>query len=463
MEKIEIEHFKGYKNLATVSLQKHNLLLFGENGAGKSSLYEAIKHFFFFIPKIEPSLLPASATTEDRKQAVGDYIDKLRFSGDPVPPSVKINGLDQSIFPRSDYFVFLISPEELQTRNEILLSDMTAEWFFDGNPQVVMETIWEELQEAINDTLRNVFREKLKIRIEKADGYRCILEDEKTGFSYGNDLKKYFNESRLHLVQLLLLLEVAQLSYDKGKKNILVLDDFVTSLDAANRAFIISYILERFKAFQVLVMTHSVGFYNLFRYEINLILPPPWQFWCVYSASETCKFYNDDKKIATFDLSTVSDSDPAALETVGNQIRRCFEETVHRLCRHLLIGGKEESHQLLSYLYASKTYFRNGKKGPEGILSDILNLVSNDHYKETELGKKIMEKLIRWRVDLSMLQQSLKRMELFQKIALHPSSHGADYRLPVHKKELEESSLILVELQTIVKQLDCHAHEEALF
>lgn len=45
MEKLEINHFKAFGSRIAfiLSAQRKNLLLYGENGAGKTSVYEALK------------------------------------------------------------------------------------------------------------------------------------------------------------------------------------------------------------------------------------------------------------------------------------------------------------------------------------------------------------------------------------------------------------------------------------
>lgn len=93
-----------------------------------------------------------------------------------------------------------------------------------------------------------------------------------------------------------------------------------------------------------------------------------------------------------------------------------------------------------------------------------MSLVTNERYKDTELGLKIAKKLTRYKIDLTCFQQILRQMELFQKVALHPSSHataGGGVISPVHKKELVESARILKELCGFYNRIE--AHEEALF
>ena len=46
MNSLKIENFKAHKNLL-IEAKNRNFLLYGDNGAGKSSIYDAIKICFF--------------------------------------------------------------------------------------------------------------------------------------------------------------------------------------------------------------------------------------------------------------------------------------------------------------------------------------------------------------------------------------------------------------------------------
>jgi chromosome segregation ATPase len=43
MNSIEIRKFKAFKDKIIVNFENKNLLIYGENGSGKTSIYEAIK------------------------------------------------------------------------------------------------------------------------------------------------------------------------------------------------------------------------------------------------------------------------------------------------------------------------------------------------------------------------------------------------------------------------------------
>ena len=56
MEKIEINHFKAFRSrIALIPTTAHkNVLIYGENGAGKTSLYEAIVMAFYREKLLKP-------------------------------------------------------------------------------------------------------------------------------------------------------------------------------------------------------------------------------------------------------------------------------------------------------------------------------------------------------------------------------------------------------------------------
>ena len=47
MEALKITNFKAHQDLEEIKFNQKNFLLYGDNGAGKSSIYEALKLCFF--------------------------------------------------------------------------------------------------------------------------------------------------------------------------------------------------------------------------------------------------------------------------------------------------------------------------------------------------------------------------------------------------------------------------------
>ena len=87
----------------------------------------------------------------------------------------------------------------------------------------------------------------------------CRIIDTERDLNENKSLKTYFNEAKLHIINLLLILSLADAcKKEDEKKRILVLDDFITSLDATNRTLIIKFILGKFGSdFQIIMLTHN--------------------------------------------------------------------------------------------------------------------------------------------------------------------------------------------------------------
>ena len=47
METLKVNKFKAHQGLEEIKFNQKNFLLYGDNGAGKSSIYEALKVIFY--------------------------------------------------------------------------------------------------------------------------------------------------------------------------------------------------------------------------------------------------------------------------------------------------------------------------------------------------------------------------------------------------------------------------------
>ena len=82
MKKITISNFKGIKTLPELSLTKHqdgcekevNLLLYAENGGGKTSIAKA-KILSYFTSHIENEKIKPNIVEEERDTAKQDWIN----------------------------------------------------------------------------------------------------------------------------------------------------------------------------------------------------------------------------------------------------------------------------------------------------------------------------------------------------------------------------------------------------
>lgn len=69
MNSLCVSNFKAFKETFLLSLDGKSSLIYGENGSGKTSLFEAVK-LFFFKERILKELIPSNMVGEERDNEV---------------------------------------------------------------------------------------------------------------------------------------------------------------------------------------------------------------------------------------------------------------------------------------------------------------------------------------------------------------------------------------------------------
>lgn len=119
MEKLEIKHFKAFGTLLTISptATKKNVLLYGENGSGKSSVYEAIR-LAFYRDRLLQGVISAGAEAAqvhaETEHYYGTYSHKLAPETAIPDIEIKVNNTDFKAFSSDDYNCFMLSDADLQ-------------------------------------------------------------------------------------------------------------------------------------------------------------------------------------------------------------------------------------------------------------------------------------------------------------------------------------------------------------
>lgn len=465
MKSIEIAHFKGYKRGISLDCKDKSILVFGENGAGKSSLYEALK-IWFFKTKIKSSLMSPGRTPEEREQALNDYLSARQNHQEKVPFVIKVDGsVEMNAAEREKSNIFMISASDLSSSvDDIVLGRILPGLFFDGVDASFLTTHFEELQNVVNRSLRNDFSEALEIRIDPSDSFRCTVVDRARSLEDSGSLSLRFNESKINLIRLLLMLHIIRIAANDVPDKVLILDDFVTSMDAANRAFIIRFLINEFCAtFQLILLTHSAGFYNLCKFEIESMIQQKkcreWEYYCLYSAQGDCRCYREKGKAQEHikDLKESIIRNEISLEDAGNEIRQFFEILIHKLARRLQSGGLEESKSLINRILSTDVVYLHDNQTANDLIDQLYALINNDHYRTEELAVKINQKIDLFSLrELSTIKETISDLKLFQKVALHPSSHAVEGHSPVSRKELDQSVILLERLDSLITKIDIH-------
>ena len=465
IDMLELTHFKAFEDSVKFPCEGKNLLVFGENGSGKTSFFEAMKLAFFYN-RLENANIAASDTPEEANEKRKQLYESYRNAKDKTTRfSIKLNNADHTTLTRNDYKVFLVTHDDFNLKNDcVLLEEILGYLFFDLDritPRDLLQSISDDLVVAVNKSLTEDFSETVKLSIDKGDRFRCVLSDLDGKLRYGTHLSHYFNEGKIHLILIIIYINIFLLIADRRKKNILVLDDIITSLDATNRAYVLRFLFNSTKkqeSLQWFILTHNVSYYNLTKYYINKFLPDAdrsqWKYFNLYNLGDAHKLYpQDDDTIEQIEheFSTGASS----LDSLGNRIRQLFEIQVHELAKIIISGGVEESKNILGRLTKGEPVYFRGSKNIFDLVNTLESLAKVSTFDRDTLANKIVATISDYKndPDLSNIRTLLNHMILFQKVSLHPTSHGTLGLTPVSEKELKESIQLVKKIKNCLGNL----------
>lgn len=454
MEKLVINSFKAFNEEVELDIDNKNILVYGENGAGKSSIYEAIK-LVFFQEKIERNVIRASMTPEEKSQKRNDLISSYNNKIHNNPFEIRINNTNYLDFDKNQYQVFMICTDDIYIAENISLESIINNCYIDiENTSVFFNDYYDLIEYEVNRVLREDFKEIIQISIDSTDNFKCIISDGTRNLSRKENIKDYFNEAKLNLVLLLLSFATIHLSIDSSKKKILVLDDFITSMDAANRTFLINYIIKTFDDCQKIIFTHNISFYNLVIYTVNNIYKHhnKWLLFNLYEIENSHRIYQSSHVEDVDKIREDYNKVDCDIVQIGNRIRKKFEILLYELSKLLMIGAVEESKKILSLIIHGKPIYYHNNKTSIDLISEIeTTLNSGNHHK---LAKRIQDKIDHYKgEDLNNLKAILKKLILYQKVTMHPLSHGTIGLPPFTPKEITESLSLLKELESSLSGL----------
>ena len=143
------------------------------------------------------------------------------------------------------------------------------------------------------------------------------------------------------------------------------------------------------------------------------------------------------------------------IDKLGNRVRQQFEIQVHELAKVIISGGLEETKNILSRLDAGKPIYFFEDKDVYNLVETIESLTNKRIYRGSQLSQDIRSTINMYKndPDLESLRKILKQMTLFQKVALHPTSHGTLGLVPASQKELKESIQLVEKIQQSIKSI----------
>lgn len=449
MERLELNHFKAFAtNVVLENANAKNILLFGENGAGKSSLFSAIEYVFYKdkIEAVDPMLPP-----EEQQSRLDAIRGKYKNNQARVPFDIKINGLDVSRFNKVTYQVFLLNRFDKVSR--ISMRDILSKNFFPidvGIDDFIAEK-FQLIIENVNLELSDFFFEPIEISLADADnGYEIAIKNKETTLSRSIELDKFFNEAIINLVQLLIWFSAVQLAEDKVKKHILVLDDFITSLDAANRAYVMRYILKTFENEQLVILTHDYSLFNITEFLIKHVFRKSnaWNLYRLYLMGDShqldivCNIKIGELKRQLSNCTNIN--------VFGNIVRKCFEQRLYDLAAELSVGQLEKTSDIVESICKGKNVYLKKDSSLSDLISDIESMLPT--IADLTTRHNIQAKIDDFKVpEAAKLKDTISLLKFYQKVTMHPSSHGSLGAPHYTKKDVEESIRLLEELDKCIK------------
>lgn len=334
---IKIKNYKAFYGEYEISLKGKNLLIYGENGSGKSSLYSAL-NYFFEASKEEKEFIE-NIFLEDHKKNEGfveltfnsseprrskevvkwDKIENKRITNQIVAESNKIKGF-------FDYRK-LLKTHFIEKVDKINLFDLIIdEILLDSLNNFTTNTFgeeWEKIKELSREKKStNAYRKELPALIrnfnkglsQKLETIKSKMNDILNKFNYGIELSfdltnigvsktndayignlflkinfhgknieshhEFLNEARLTAIGISLYLACVLDNPIEDKFKILVLDDVLIGLDTGNRIPFIDILNDYFSEFQIIFTTYDKTWFELLK---GYFEGKPWNFIEMYS------------------------------------------------------------------------------------------------------------------------------------------------------------------------------------
>lgn len=517
IQKAELKYFKFHQDL-TVNFEGKNLLIYGENGTGKSSIYEALYSNFYHQKRVDKGI-DIQETYKNRNCPTENLEVNIKFDNNEdlkrsenVLSSLDVLKIDS--FEPTIYFANEKVLNRLVKENfYIALKDTLVEHFpkcqalidfykyFDNletfKKQIATEIKSEDssqILDAFNNKIADAntnFETKFKELIVESEINKIIKEHFDESFTIlfsithaqsGNSdilkfnppmikinideiecngkLSHHFNEAKLKLIGTAIYFALAKKYEASGNGfKLLVLDDFLTSLDMANRKLIMKYILEEFKDYQKLILTHNLQFFNITRKMIDLDSEDK-EHWKIQ------KLFVYDNKASLYDkhLSYLSDASESLgrgdEHSAGNFLRKEFERITTEFEQLLELGRVEDLRYVLGALTSKDKHIVKANQDFNALVKTINNFMKSDKSSEDKLKsiQNIIEKRDSKEIDFNeevdgkKINIKIKKAIFYKNIILNPTSHD-DAQSEIYKKECDNAIKILTYLNKVIKNL----------
>lgn len=473
MKSIEIRNFKGLESLLISDLpfssgnQTFNVLIYGENGVGKTSFTEAIRLAKFYTHLESKAITPNVVEPERsfiREAWMVRYMKNKTLSDFSINIDGNVFNSSFSSTPIITEGVYIVDRTLLQTTAQINLDELITETnftFHTSKSVLLSNEITDMVINEVNDKLRNDFKEEIKLKRSQNNPQIIVVHDLIANEAYEHNIHNRFNEAKQNLIKILLILTYVKL--DKNDLDLVVLDDIVISLDVTNRIILIDYILKELSKCQVIILTHSFGLFNLISHHISATNKnTQWQ---------TCSLYNINAKhgIINYPITKekrLSDKFKKELAAtldihssdLGNQVRQHLELLLHEFAKIMTIGSHEETKNIIAKIESQpQNLYYCIKDSQIKTIYDLVTYIKSivnlgNPHKTLVLLKRAFNQYDSSN-EITNISDIIKQVDSYQKVVLHTSSHYQSGTLkPITRKELTIAIDLIDRLEKIVFQ-----------
>ncbi len=414
---IEIKNFRAFYGPCPYRIDLHksgkNLLIYGENGSGKSSLYRALKLFLestvnndqfdahqnIFIKDNESGYIKLCLRADPQsKQYVYEWSKTVKETNDLlITDASKSKGfLDYKTLLETHYiqykeetvniFDFLVNNLLANTINDVTDRSFADDWndIKRAVPIRTTEGQVKALQERIQNFNNGLFGklEELKSQASKILDkfeYHVALDFEFQGITYNRTNKtfdnqqillkvkffnralpvhhRFLNEAKLSAIAIAITFSSFLLQPESELK-ILALDDVLIGLDMSNRLPVIDIFEEYFSDYQIFFMTYDRAWYEIVKQRTK---GKEWKY-AEFYFSKTDEYeipiYRDDQ---TYLEKAKEYFDANDYKACAIYLRTAFEVAIKKFCdeKNLKVKYRENPKRLRSEDFW--TSIKNGK------------------------------------------------------------------------------------------------------
>ena len=467
---IEIKNFRAFRGIYRIDLHKEgrNLLVYGENGSGKSSLYLALKSFLesgqddsymsknyqnIFTPDDGRYIKLHLRSDRQSKEHIYEWSQSVKETNDPlIIRASKAKGfLDYKDLLKTHYvhresdtvdvFDLLVKNLLANTISVTTGQSLEEDWDYIQLPfprrsAIYKIAVLEEHIESFNRELESRLEELQTKASEILDkfGYDVALEFDFQGITYNRDKKildgkqillkiKFFgreilthhdflNEAKLSAIAISIYFSSILLQPDSDLK-ILALDDVLIGLDMSNRLPVLDILKEYFSDYQIFLMTYDRAWYEIVKQRTA---------------------NSGEWKYAEFYLKTDEYEIPIYVEDRAylEKAKEYFDANDYKACAIYLRTAFEVAIKRFCEKKNLKVRYRENPK----------DLTSEDFWQPIKKGKR--------KDGTPFLDQTrIGEIELYRSIILNPISHSRI--VSVAKKEISEAIEAVEQLEAELK------------